>query len=149
MYANVTSITCQYHGLKFRALRGGHAPADTPASLQNTSLILHIYVMVNRPCIKIQFEREVKRTKAKKSDDMLISFTFIATCFYCFCLLCLTITLNIDIYTSLNKVSAGQYHVTILRAQVGAVFFKLTSDQVLFFFFLIGSQAEASSDTRT
>ena len=31
-------------------------------------------------------------------DDMLnLSFTFIATCFYCFCLHCLTIKLSIDI----------------------------------------------------
>ena len=32
---------------------------------------------------------------------MLISFIFIATCFYCFCPLCLTIKLNIDTVTSL------------------------------------------------
>ena len=50
-----------------------------------------------------------------------------------------------SIDTCQNKVSADQYHLTILRAQVesssrSAVFFKLTADQVLV---PIGSQAQA------
>ena len=49
-----------------------------------------------------------------------------------------------SIDTCQNKVSADQYHVTILRAQVesssrSAVFFKLTADQVLVTNWIAGS----------
>ena len=55
-----------------------------------------------------------------------------------------------SIDTCQNKVSADQYHVTISRAQVrpyrGQLFWKLTADPD---WLLIGSQAQARSDTHT
>ena len=56
-------------------------------------------------------------------------------------LLCSSLVLDIHVWstdTCQNKVSADQYHVTILRAQVNSssrssVFLKLTTDQVLLF----------------
>ena len=49
-----------------------------------------------------------------------------------------------SIDTCQNKISAGQYHVTISRAQVysslrSRVLLKLTSDQVLIFYWIAGS----------
>ena len=46
---------------------------------------------------KFSLKERFGRQRQRKVDDMLISFTFIATCFYCFCPLYLTINVNIDI----------------------------------------------------
>ena len=45
--------------------------------------------------IKIQLDSEEARTKTKESGWYVNIFTFITTCFYCFCPHCLTFKLNI------------------------------------------------------
>ena len=72
MYGNATSITWPYCGLKFKAHRGGH----TPANLQRTFLILDIHDMVNWHLSKQGLRWPISRDHIAGSNLELIEVSF-------------------------------------------------------------------------